>query len=268
MKEKIIPFLHQLVSNLEFTRNLPQDFGKQKIVCTPRVNLNYIYRGFDSVDSELLTVARQYVKKGDMVWDIGANIGVFSFASAYRAGSTGRVLAVDADDRHTQLLRKSSFKLLPQSASVDVINAAISNQLGVTELNVVETGNTKNYIVDTSGSGKTGEVLYKKHVVSVTLDWLLSYFPQPNLIKIDVEGAELLVLQGANQILAEIRPLFYLESQDYNQKEVTKLLKSFDYKLYEFDKNYNKLVEIAECNFNTLAYPQEKIDFEQNEIKT
>jgi FkbM family methyltransferase len=260
IKTKIIPFFHRFVANLEFTRRLPKEFGFQPIISSPRVNLRYLYTSHESLYQELLKVAYQYVEPGQNVWDIGANIGVFTFASAYRVGHSGRVLAVDADDRHTCLLRKSSLRSLPQSAPVDVLNAAIADKVKITELNVVETGHAKNYIVETSGCGETGKVISRKHTVSVTLDWLLAYFPKPDFIKIDVEGAELMVLQGATEMLQKIRPIFYLETQEYNKIEVTKLLKDFDYNLYTVAGDASDLVEIEQCGFNTLACPKETYD--------
>ena len=54
-------------------------------------------------------------------------------------------------------------------------------------------------------------------MVSVTGDFLLDHWPAPDFVKMDVEGAELLALQGAGRLLEEVRPTFYIEVESTGQ---------------------------------------------------
>jgi hypothetical protein len=92
-------------------------------------------------------------------------------------------------------------------------------------------------------------------VPTITLDSLLDYFAAPRLVKIDVEGAEAIVLRGANRLLSECRPLIYIEVCDEPLDEVTSVLRRYDYRLYDGDADDAE--EISRCVFNTLAVPQE-----------
>lgn len=78
-------------------RHLPENFGRTPIYVSPSSGLRYLFRRMAKVDPCLLAMAKTYVKPGMVVWDIGANVGLFSFASAWLAGSTGHVVAVEPD---------------------------------------------------------------------------------------------------------------------------------------------------------------------------
>ena len=79
------------------------------------------------VDPALVGLAAETVRRGDTVWDIGANMGVFSFAAAVAAGPSGRVLAVEPDNALVGLLRRSAAANHGH-APVDVLPAAVSDQ--------------------------------------------------------------------------------------------------------------------------------------------
>ena len=85
---------------------------------------------------------------------------------------------------------------------------------------------------------------------------MLDTFQSPSLVKIDVEGAEECVLQGAQIILSDCRPRFYVEVGSLQRVAVTSILKKHGYKLYE--ANAAGWIESEDCAFNTLAVPSEK----------
>lgn len=84
---------------------------------------------------------------------------------------------------------------------------------------------------------------------------MLNDFGKPDIVKIDVEGAEVLVLRGAQRLLAECRPLIYIEVCGEPAKEVFSILQQHGYRLYDGDADDAK--EISHCSFNTLAVPRE-----------
>ena len=93
-------------------RQLPQDFGGVPILVTPSAGLRYLARSMNDVDPVLMNLVKEFVRPGSVVWDIGANVGLFTFAAASLAGPGGQVMAMEPDAWLVQLLRRSA-KLQP-----------------------------------------------------------------------------------------------------------------------------------------------------------
>ena len=93
-------------------------------------------------------------------------------------------------------------------------------------------------------------------VVTITLDWLLEQGSAPDVLKIDVEGAEINVLRGAKRVLSEMRPVVLVEVYERSCDEVTDIFLRNDYTL--FDWNAKPCVRIDRASINTLAIPSIK----------
>ena len=88
-----------------FWRRMPKSFERKPIKVTPDSALKFLKPGDMAFDPMLLRFAEQFVDKESVVWDIGANVGVFSLASAVRGG---KVLAIEADPWLYTLLLETS----------------------------------------------------------------------------------------------------------------------------------------------------------------
>lgn len=103
---------------------------------------------------------------------------------------------------------------------------------------------------------QAGGIRYVQHVPTLTLDSMLDRFTPPDVVKIDVEGAEKLVLAGSDRLLSEVRPRFYIEVGGEQNADVANVFRMHDYRLYDGDSTDR--VELNECAFNTLAVPGEQ----------
>ncbi len=112
---------------LVLRRHLPSEFNRLPIYVSPEAGLRY-WRSLDKVDPSLLRMVRELVKPGSIVWDVGANVGLFSLSAAALAGPTGSVLAVEPDLWLANLLIKSARQASKnkQSARIDVLCAAVT----------------------------------------------------------------------------------------------------------------------------------------------
>jgi FkbM family methyltransferase len=215
-----------------FWKRLPARAGGRKILISPSSYLRYWTSSLDRIHDDLITALLDIVKPGQCVWDIGANMGVATFTSAYKAGSKGFVLSIDGDTCLIERLRQTAARMPASFATAEVFPVAVCDKIGVAKFNVSSYSSATNSL---SGFGRFPGVVRTDSVPTVTLDWLLSQFRQPHVVKVDVEGAEALVLQGAAELLERIRPVIIIEVGSEAAAEVTQTFKKCRYNLYRMN---------------------------------
>jgi FkbM family methyltransferase len=231
-------------------RRLPPPFGDVRIYVSTEGGLRYLARTMAEVDPALLRLASEVVRPGDTVWDIGANLGLFGFAAAVMAGEEGRVLAVEPDTDLVGLLRRSAAGATGH-APVEILPAAVSDDLSVARFHIARRNRATSHLAG-FGTAMAGGVRSTRLVPTVTLDWLAARFPAPDVLKIDVEGAELAVLAGGAAVLAAA-PVIICEVSAQNTAGVSGLLTEHGYTLYDGDRGQGERVPVRAAPFNTLA---------------
>jgi len=166
--------------------------------------------------------------RGWIVIDIGAHVGLYALKAARTVGKSGLVVAIEPDPEN--------FRILKWNIRINRLRNVIPLRVAVADFN----GYAKLYI-DKIGKGG-GSIISRVsdefiEVICLTLDRLLEYLRLRNvdLIKIDVQGAEYMVLKGAKKVLKSKLPKLVIEfhSRDLRQK-CTSLLNTFGYKAPEF----------------------------------
>lgn len=233
---------------------LPDRFGKFPVIVSPDARLGFWRGNLDAIDPTLLAVAEEFIARDDVVWDIGANVGIFSVASAALAGAAGFVLSVEGDTWLVDLLRKTCRLRSSPRASISVLPAVVDQELGIARFNIAKRGRAANFIEGT-GSTQTGGVREQQHVVSITLDWLLDHFPEPDVLKMDIEGAELRALRGGTSMLSKIRPIIICEVAGRNAAEATEILSSYGYSIYDMEDSGTPRTQIEMATDNIIALP-------------
>lgn len=161
----------------------------------------FVGHGFEDSEMNLL---KRLVKPGMTVLDIGANVGMYSLAFSRRVGRKGMVYAFEPYPpvfrTLTENIRNSPYP------NIFPINQACSNVSGVSDFFVFPEGmDVFNSLGASSRNHGKIEALGKMRVKTVTLDdfSLEAGVKKIDLVKIDVEGAEEKVFQGAKRILQE-----------------------------------------------------------------
>jgi FkbM family methyltransferase len=146
---------------------------------------------------------REFVPAGSLVIDVGANVGFFSLRFADWVGSTGQVIAIEPEQHNYDILT-SALMRAGLSGRTRVLKAAAVAVAGTTllEINPLHPADHK---LSRDGTGLP--------IDGVTLDELVEDKRElrPSLVKIDVQGAEMLVLQGASGILKAAGPVLFIE---------------------------------------------------------
>lgn len=235
-------------------RRLPKQFGGDVLYVSPDASLRHWRLDMQKIDPQLFNLLPSIVKPGDVVWDVGANVGIFAFASAALAGSGGHVVAVEPDCWLVSLLQRSAVRSSSERSEVAVLPAAVSDHLGVARFNIAMRGRAASHLaglgrIESGGSRETTLVM------AVTLDWMMNHLPAPNVLKIDVEGAENLVLRGGSQLLDLVRPTIVCEVGRTLIDEVTQIMTTFRYEVIDLDLQDGKPFSDSRAFWNILAKP-------------
>ena len=121
-------------------RRLPTEFGGADVFVTPEARLNLWRTNLLKTDPDLFAAVRHNVRAGDVIWDVGANVGLFSVAAAALSGRSGRVIAIEADEWLCGILRRSAKRQQPENARVEVLSVALSGAAGVLPFHIAERG--------------------------------------------------------------------------------------------------------------------------------
>ncbi|MBL8564831.1 MAG: FkbM family methyltransferase [Hyphomicrobiaceae bacterium] len=240
-------------------RRLPAEFGSSPILMSSAGGLGAIFKPVDKYDPTLLQLAKDLVKPGSTVWDIGANIGLFSVAAAARAGASGSIFSFEPDVVLVKLLRRTAGLQSESSARLTIVPVAVAADFGLRSFNIARRARASNYLAE-YGNSQTGGIAEAQTVMAVSVDKLATWLPKPDLLKIDVEGAELEVLQGAKLMLAEARPIVVCEVSGRNAGSVSQLLTCADYVLFDGGKPLSREAIRLDAAWCTVAVPSEGVD--------
>ena len=160
---------------------------------------------------ELQQAVDELVKPGWVVYDVGANIGYISLMLARQVGETGQVFSFEALPANVQRLQRN-IGLNGLQERVQVYSAAVVDRAAPVHF-LVHPSTSMGKVVGSAGRDKIQEYQQEIEVVGLTLDGFVfeDNHPVPQVIKMDIEGGEVLAVQGMRRILAELRPLMLIE---------------------------------------------------------
>lgn len=234
-----------------FPRQLPAAVGGASILASTEGGLKYLKRDLLAAEPVLVAFVQEYVRPGMVAWDIGANLGLFTFMAAGLSGPDGEVISVEADTWLVDVIRRAARRN-PRAAPVRVIGAAVSNSVGIAQFEIAENARAANHLTG-DGSTEARGTRELQLVPTVTLDSMLDHFPAPQVVKIDVERAEARVLEGAERLLKSHRPVVLIEVGAEASRQVAALFADEQYVLH--DARTGERVEGPA--YDTLAIPQE-----------
>lgn len=171
--------------------------------------------------------------------DIGANIGFYSVLFAKEL-SSGKVLSVEPVANALVRLRRN-ISLNNVVERVIVFDGAASDRVGEMQIKTVEGKEEYSSLGEMVHPGVVDEKFRIQTTKTSTIDDLVdTYSLDPGFIKIDVEGAEHLVLRGAQKVLQKQRPIILSELSNYmllrngsSAKDVMKFIRNYNYEIID-----------------------------------
>lgn len=213
------------------------------------LKLYYLYRLKSySEDSRILnkepelSIISHLIKPGDRAIDIGANFGFYTLFLSKFVGKYGYVYSIEPIPLTFEILLNNVTKLVLNN--VRTFNCAISdkNNYAIMEIPKYSSGGENFYQARIVGNARHDSSLRQFAVDLKSLDSLLGHLTEHiAFIKIDVEGHELQVINGAKQIINYSKPSLFIEisgNPDDNESSAFKLfdqLNSEGYSCYWCD---------------------------------
>lgn len=204
---------------------------------------------FGNLEQSVQEAMLRHIGRGGVFYDIGANIGFFALLAAHMVGlDAGRVYAFEpTPDNADEIRRNVVLNGLP---NVTVIEKAVGAERGTGRLQVVDDQSWSKLI-------ETGEHPFTERVMDigvVAVDDLVAAgeIEPPTVVKIDVEGFELPVLEGMRRTLAEHRPVVICELHD-THAEFAAFMRDAGYRLVNLEGPAS--IEEAGASAHALALP-------------
>jgi FkbM family methyltransferase len=156
---------------------------------------------YDRAESNLM---KHYLNPGSVCFDIGAQAGYHTLYAATMVGPSGRVFAFEPAPKNVANIKKHIA--MNHLANVTVVEAAVSNFDGVSHF-------------DCASSAVAGHLSAQGSLAvrTVSLDHEIDcgVLPEPDYIKIDAEGTELKILEGAQSLLKRRHPTLSVETHQW-----------------------------------------------------
>ena len=184
-------------------------------------------------------IAKELDNQNEQGWffDVGANVGLYTWGIR-KVCPLRNILAFEPDPENIKLLEMTTREANLQN--LEICKCALSNQVGEVSFFQDTLTSATGCIegkdipwVEQYLSGSSNEISVKTR----TLDSILLENKIPSLIKIDVEGHEVEVLQGGTNTLLRAKPLLIIESFPPKQRTVLSMLQELGYKSVDADRH-------------------------------
>jgi FkbM family methyltransferase len=256
-------------------------FGKSSIVKVKRGDINWILDLSEGIDFSIFLLGSfepgtkieivNNVSKGDVVLDIGANIGAHTLFLAKKVGENGIVIAIEPTDWAINKL-KANIDQNPSIKNINVQHVFLSD--GVTD-KVRPKKVYSSWPLNRSSlelhDGHRGALMEIDDAEINTLDKLVEDLDLKTIsvIKIDVDGNELSVFNGGINTIKKFKPTIFMEMSPYQFRDdklfidLVAYIKNIDYEIYTIDSKSKlpldplQLKEIIPAGFsiNVIAKP-------------
>lgn len=236
-------------------------------------NRKDIYQGksfehFGEYSEEEALLYKKFIKEGDSVFDVGANIGSFTILFSRLVGKNGFVVAMEPE-RHNFYTLCGNISI-NNLTNVHCFQYAIGENAGVMnipELNHEQIQNHGGIELNPKMNVETG------YTVNLTTIDLISTPKKCSFIKIDIEGMELQALKGGKDKILNDKPILYVENdrQEKAQDVIDFITNELNYKIYQHFPAFFNLKNFYGCkedifvkqmgktfiSFNLLCVPKD-----------
>lgn len=167
--------------------------GKRWVVAS---RANFFWGTYEPEQTQAI---QRVIRPGNVVYDVGAHYGYYTLLASSLTGPEGKVFAFEPSPAN--IVRLQTHLRINGCTNVAVKEVALSDRQGTARFDNQRGSGTGHLSTD-------GAI----EVQTTTLDVLAAQLPAPNVMKIDCEGAEILVLTGSEKTIRAARPVIFLST--------------------------------------------------------
>jgi len=262
--EKMKFFLHDIVSRLlrfifrDRIINKKIEGINMRLYYEKSQHLIFLRNKTIRYDKKIQKKILEILNEGDMIFDLGANIGQYALFFSNAVGDSGNVVSVEPEINNYAFLQFNSN--INRCSNIFCLNIGIGKEKGERMLysDSLTGGRKSSFFVEETGGNYRGK---RRLVPVLTYDDLVREFGSPQFVKIDVEGAEVVILEGIIDIPEDTS--FLIEVRGSSKEFVFNYFseKGFDCYCAEME-NFNLLENIDQINggvINLLFIPKGKV---------
>jgi FkbM family methyltransferase len=212
-------------------------------------------------ETDLQAAGAKFISPGCIVYDIGANIGYISLLSAQLSGLKGKTFSFEALPANVERLKAN--------VSINKLNS----QIMVTHAAVIDNDQPVTFLIHASGAmgkaqgsaGRDENYSGQVTVPGIAIDSFVydQNHPEPDLVKLDIEGGEGCALIGMKRLLSDKSPVFLIELHgEKAARQVWDYLLQFDYKIYKMTPDYPQITHMNDLDWKAyiIALPAHRSD--------
>jgi FkbM family methyltransferase len=204
----------------------------------------YLWK-FGWLEGYEMSLFHSCLKPGQIMLDIGANMGVYSLTASNIIGDAGKIIAFEPDDDNFKVLKKNILK--NEFKNIDPVPYAVSDKEETIffETHSLNSGNHQ-IRKEKTEHGQTS-------IQAICLDNFLPENQKVDIIKIDIQGAEFYAFLGMKKLLSNNPNVIIfseywttgLRNLGIEPSLYINLLKSFDFYIYKIDNKNRKLIKLS-----------------------
>lgn len=208
----------------------------------PAQHLGFLFQRTIRYEPEFVDYVLNLIRPGDVVFEIGSNIGQYSLLIADKIGSEGKLVCLEPDSDNFAFL---SFNMLKnQLHNVQVLQMAVSDKEGEMQFykDTVTGGRTSSLLQAYTGSNYQGKT---ESVAVTTFEALIHRFGTPAFVKVDVEGAEVMIFEKANKLPRST--IYFVEVRRETAAAIFEIFRAQGFHIYSLGKKMKELIDATEA---------------------
>lgn len=215
--------------------------SKQVLYYDRSQHLGFLFARQIVYEEAFSALIMHHIKSGDLVFEIGSNIGQYSVQIAEKIGEKGKLICVEPDSDNFAFL---SFNVLKNGCrNINLLNAAVADREGQTIFykDTMTGGRMGSLIREYSGTHFQGK---SEEVKVITLKHLIDTYDTPDFVKVDVEGAEDLIFADTSNI--PLKAIYLIEVRAETKAAVFQVFSSLGFEMYVLELDLKKVEHISD----------------------